>query len=80
MKRYTTYGHVRGQCGHVHETMEAAEACAARDGDGCHSQGGYSDRHGYVVDEDGYLVTRSGNPVWPAHGRSTGAVRAECGA
>ena len=41
---YTTNGSVRGQCGHVHRTIETAVRCLKRDGGGCASQGGYTDR------------------------------------
>lgn len=41
---FTTWGSVRGDCGHAHRTIEAAEACRSRDSRGCRSQGGYSDR------------------------------------
>jgi len=41
---YTTWGPVRGGCGHVHRTLSGAQACLARDGRGCRRQGGYSDR------------------------------------
>lgn len=41
---YTTWGPVRGDCGHVHRTDEAAEACIRRDHAGCRKVGGYSDR------------------------------------
>lgn len=46
---YTTFGPVRGDCGHKHKTEDAAHACASEDMDGCASQGGYSDRSVYVV-------------------------------
>lgn len=42
--RYTTWGSVRGGCGHLHMTVESAERCAARDQRDCRRQGGYSDR------------------------------------
>ena len=42
---YTTWGSVRGTCGHKHRTIEAALACIYRDSVGCTRQGGYSDRH-----------------------------------
>ena len=41
---YTTWGSVRGDCGHVHKTAESAEKCIEKDNSGCHKQGGYSDR------------------------------------
>jgi len=43
--RYACVGPARGWCGHMHLTKRAATACIARDGTGCRSQGGYSDRH-----------------------------------
>lgn len=42
---YTTWGEIRGCCGHAHRTFDAAIACIKRDDVGCASQGGYSDRH-----------------------------------
>jgi hypothetical protein len=74
---YTTYGPIRGQCGHLHRTIEAAEACAERDGRGCARQiRGYSDRRVYWVGPDQvlYHLTEDGKgdarrPVqWPAAG------------
>jgi len=41
----TCYGSVRGCCGHVHRSWDAAQRCVERDQRGCQSQGGYSDRH-----------------------------------
>ena len=75
---YTTYGSVRGQCGHVHRTEAAAEKCLAHDQAACRSQRGYSDRMVCVVDAAGCLETMDGETVWPSHGRRCGAVRAEC--
>lgn len=45
MKRYTTWGPVRGDCGHLHYDLMGAKNCIDRDMKGCKSQGGYSDRH-----------------------------------
>lgn len=42
--RYTTWGSVRGDCGHLHRTREEAKRCLARDRRSCRAQGGYSDR------------------------------------
>lgn len=47
--RYTTRGSVRGGCGHLHRTADAARACLQRDQRGCERQGGYSDRGVRVV-------------------------------
>ncbi len=41
---YTTWGPVRGDCGHAHKTWMAASACLTKDAAGCAKQGGYSDR------------------------------------
>ena len=41
---YTTWGPVRGGCGHAHQTLETAERCLRRDQAGCADQAGYSDR------------------------------------
>lgn len=75
MNTYTTYGSVRGQCGHKHRTIEAAARCLSSDQAGCRAQGGYSDRAVCAVDEGGYLADLEGRTVWPPHGRSSGAVR-----
>jgi len=59
---FTTWGPVRGDCGHVHPTEAEAAACIHRDAAGCARQGGYSDRRprriGCRADLDGYDVTR----------------------
>lgn len=51
MTRYTTKGSVRGQCGHMHRTIDSADRCAAKDRRDCAGLGGgaYSDREVYVV-------------------------------
>lgn len=41
---YTTYGGVRGTCGHRHRTATSALVCLEGDSAACHRQGGYSDR------------------------------------
>lgn len=74
MTTYTTYGDVRGQCGHAHATLEGAYLCLEADRIGCRRQGGGSDRHVCAVDADGYLTDLDGYTVWPAHGRGCGAV------
>ena len=61
--RWTTEGPVRGSCGHMHRTEEAALACLDRDSRGCASQGGYSDRR---------VVTVPAVPVCPACGAQHG--------
>jgi len=53
---YTTKGEIRGECGHTHRTLRAALDCAERDRRGCRSQGGYSDRYVYGVDDRGHLT------------------------
>lgn len=75
--KYTTYGSVRGGCGHQHRTVEAAERCLNDDQNGCASQGGYSDRRVCEV-RDGYLYeVGGGEDDWIAGegGRSCGAAR-----
>ena len=58
---YTTWGSTRGDCGHAHRTVEAAQECQERDQAGCRSQGGHSDRHlreiVRMADVDRYDVT-----------------------
>lgn len=65
---YTTWGSVRGDCGHVHGTREAAQRCLERDRRGCAEQGGYSDREVRAVsgrrDIESYDVLRG--PGMPA--------------
>lgn len=57
---YTTWGSVRGCCGHEHATFADAETCRVLDARGCRAHGGYSDRRVRVVDGDwrSYDVTR----------------------
>ena len=68
-KRYTTWGRVRGDCGHEHRSLLAAHKCLQNDLNGCRSQGGYSDRTLYVLDPGqtvkSYDVTRG--PGRPLH-------------
>lgn len=77
MTTYTTHGSVRGCCGHRHKTVEAAEACITRDGNGCRRAGGYTDRVVAEIDCDGYLYY-PGTACWipGPGGRSCGAARA----
>jgi len=49
---YTTNGSVRGSCGHRHRSLDAAEKCIEKDGSGCRSQGGYTDRSVYARTTD----------------------------
>ena len=68
MTSYTTFGSVRGDCGHAHQTYAAAEACIRRDQRGCRQQGGYSDREVRVIvapaEVASYDVTRGpGEPA-----------------
>lgn len=64
---YTTWGSVRGCCGHEHGTFEEAATCRVADARGCKAQGGYSDRQVREVDGDwgSYDVTRGpGRIAW----------------
>lgn len=48
MTRFTCWGSVRGDCGHVHRTAAAAQRCCDRDDRDCRRgcpPDGYSDRH-----------------------------------
>lgn len=69
MTAYTTWGSVRGCCGHAHESEDAAGRCLAADRDGCASQGGYSDRTireiGSRSELESYDVTRGPGEVVP---------------
>lgn len=61
---YTTWGSVRGCCGHRHRTPEAAWACLQNDRSGCRNKRGYSDREIYVAQSDnpyidGYHTTKA---------------------
>lgn len=47
---FTTWGPVRGDCGHVHRTFRGADMCIHLDARDCRSQGGYSDRDIYLID------------------------------
>lgn len=76
MKRWTTWGAVRGCCGIAYQSRAAAERAIARDAAGCRSQGGYSDRRvAAIVGGRLYHDDAGTDPVWPSHGRGTGAVR-----
>lgn len=57
------------------QNMDDAAQYARSQNRGCAKQGGYGDRAAYTVDEDGFLRDEDGGHVWPAHGRSHGAVR-----
>lgn len=48
---YTTYGDVRGGCGHLHGSPHAACQCREADTRDCRIAGGYSDRHVVAVVE-----------------------------
>jgi hypothetical protein len=56
-ERYTTWGPVRGDCGHAHTMPMAAERCIERDRAGCEYQGGYSDRHVRVISDESELAS-----------------------
>lgn len=49
MRYLTTWGKIRGCCGHLHRTIEAAEACLARHMANCRSKGEYSDRRVFML-------------------------------
>jgi len=55
-RTYCTSGSVRGRCRHRHRTIRTAYLCRLRDQRGCETQGGYSDRWGLRVFEDGEEV------------------------
>lgn len=68
MTCFTTWGPVRGCCGHAHINRDAAERCIEKDHAGCRSQGGYSDRHIRAIESreeiTNYDVTRGpGKPI-----------------
>ena len=70
MTLYTTWGPVRGGCGHAHRSLRRARGCLSLDRGRCEAQGGYSDREirriGSRSDLDGFDVTRGpGREVSP---------------
>jgi hypothetical protein len=74
---WTTYGDVRGASGVRHKSRHAAERAVATDQRACARQGGYSDRR-VVFSRNGRLFESdapNAEPIWPSHGRSTGAAR-----
>lgn len=73
IKAWTTWGSVRGP-GPVRTTEAEALRDLEADQAGCSKQGGYSDRHVYAIDEDGYVVDDDGDNVWP-HGRTSRALK-----
>ena len=73
---YVTWGSVRGE-GPTRATRAEAEADLRRDANGCRRQGGYSDRHVYWIDADGYARDDEGGYVWP-HGPSHRALSVDC--
>jgi hypothetical protein len=78
VRGWTTYGSVRGGCGHLHRTVEAAARCRQRDAHGCAVQGGYSDRAVMAVGRDGCLYRDPGDPgswVPGPGGPGSGAAR-----
>lgn len=62
---YTTRGPVCGECGHLHQYRDTAEACVEIHRDGCRRQGGYSDRRVVPVTLSELLRSASitGRPV-----------------
>jgi len=63
---------------HTHRTLRGALRCLVADQDGCHRQGGYSDRR--IVASDGAIICTSldsdGHPVaWPEN--SAGVAMSE---
>ena len=77
VRGYACHGSVRGGCGCLHRTIEAAEKCLARDQAGCKKARGYSDRTIVVVGDDGYLYMDQRCQEWVpgVGGRSCGAAR-----
>jgi len=80
---FTTYGSVRGCCGHRHDLLSDARACVAADGGVCASQGGYSDRDVVIVGDDGYLYADFGQAAaedgdhWIKSPGGSGGVKGE---
>ena len=76
MTAYTTWGDVRGGSGVLHRSRATAEAALEKDRRACRRVGGYSDREvAVVIDGRLYRDDAGRDPVWPSHGRSTGAAR-----
>jgi len=65
MPDYTTWGAVRGGCGHIHLTVADADACALADREACAGLGGgaYGDRRAYVVRDGRLYHITSGEPA-----------------
>jgi len=60
-KIYTTWGSVRGCCGHRHRTLKAAKRCLEKDQRACANLPGgnaYSDRHIRIADSGDTAVDR----------------------
>jgi len=79
IRGYSTYGEVRGQCGHLHATQAEARRCLAEDRSavGVAYRGAYSDRRVVAVGPDGYLYRPGGAWVPSSGGRTCGAMRFE---
>ena len=65
-KGYVAVGLVRGWCGHVHRTLEAAQQCVEEDQRRMNRLPGnaYSDRRVYAAED---LPTRGGEYYLPTH-------------
>lgn len=78
MKNFKAYDTTTEWMGSARATEAEAQADADRHNEGCEAQGGYGSAIVVRRDEDGAgdrCETMDGEPVWPPHGRSTGAVR-----
>lgn len=66
MDKWTTYGPVRGCCGHRHRSERTARAYLRQDAEGCATQGGYSDRRVVRVGDEtvGYADRCGMGRVW----------------
>ena len=62
-EKWTCQGSVRGECGVIHRTREAADRCCLQDHNGCHRTGGYSDRRPVRLDETDGTCPQCGSPV-----------------
>ena len=64
---YTTYGPVRGCCGHRHKAYKTAKQCLTSDQASCHIYHGYSDREVVLIDNYDYLYHDNGDWIRSNH-------------
>ena len=65
---WTSYGLVRGQCGHRHREVDSAIRCISHDRVACKREGGDSDRSVWLIDDNGYLKGSTGEHAFDRNG------------